>query len=411
MAAMWVQRIAGGALAIGLLAAPPVAAGVGDTSLAACPAFAWSPPADGGISVSDPAGLDAALAQAQEGGVILLDGGNYGRFSLTGFNPSGEVTIGAADPGDPPVFSGMTIEKSSGIRLAGLTFRIDGTKPFQLDKLDAGLRIRNSRAITVLGSLFTGHIEPPRAVYAIRDVTRETVGSIDFGGLGRGEGLDARGSETIAVLGSTFADLTVGSDLNRIRGAKFIGNTFTGISVDSTDWGGITDLLFEGNLITNNTVPRGLKHADLMQFRFSTSRNVDIRGNVLISARPATHGIYFGGSVFGNYRYDNISITDNLVLVPGRLALAVEHGDGLTITGNRVLSNRDVRGGSAATILVEESSTDVKVANNVANAMGASGRGWVDRPMPGDWVWESNRRVRGPDKPPEIAQAPGCLGK
>jgi hypothetical protein len=406
------RRIAGRLFLVLFLAAPAAGAAASEpTRLAAaaeCPAFAWSPPAEGAIAVVGPAELDGALARARAGGTILLAGGDYGRHEIAGYNPSGTVTIGAADPDDPPVLNGLVIEHSSGLVLAGLAFRIDGSKPFSVSKPDAGLRIRDSSRISVQGAFFTGYVEAPGAVYVVRDVTRGTKAPIDFSGLGRGMGMNVNHSDHIEVLGSTFADLTVGTNFNNSSNLRFAGNSFTGISVDSTDWGGITGLMFEGNLIADNRVPRGMKHADLMQFRFSTSRDVTIRDNLLISAVPASHGIYFGnGPKERDHRYEDIAVTDNQLYVSGRLALSVSGSDGVTITGNSVLANRDAGGGPAA-ILVGESSTGVTVTGNVANFVGAWGQNWSDRPKPPDWGMTDNRILRGPVPPPAIGQAPGC---
>jgi hypothetical protein len=398
-----------GSLALlAVLDAPRVSAS--ESPVAACPAHAWSPPAAGGLPVSGAAGLDGALARTLHGGTILLAGGDYGKFELAGYNPSGAVTIGAADPRDPPVFDSLMIGHSSNLTLAGLKFQVDGSKAFSIDDLDPALRILDSSGITILGSFFTGFTEPPGSVYPVWDFLKDKTYSVDFSGLGRGKGLDVRRSDRIEVLGSTFADLTVGSDVNRVRDARFVGNTYTGISVDSTDWGGIDGLLFQGNLIANNPVPRGVRHADLMQFRFSASKDVTIEDNVLVSARAISHGIYLGGSVFDNYRYDNIVIRNNVLLASQRLALAVERADGLTITGNTVLANRAARGGPAA-ILVEETSTGVTISGNTANIIGAAGRpNWIDGVAPKDWSLDGNRILRGGADAPALGRAPGCKG-
>ena len=202
----------------------------------------------------------------------------------------------------------------------------------------------------------------------------------------------------------------MGSNFNGVRGTRFLGNTYTGISLDSSTWGGITDLLFQGNLLTDNTVPQGMKHADLMQFRFSTSRNVTIDGNVMISMRPISHGIYLGGSYMDDYRYDHVVISNNLVLASQRLALSVERVDGLTIVGNKVLSNR-AAGRAPATLLVEQSSTDVKIANNLANIIAAAGPGWKTVAFPRGWSRGGSQTVTGAMKPPAVDGAPGCRVK
>ncbi len=341
---------------------------------------------------------------------ILLAGGNYGKADLTGFNPPDRVTIGGADPDDPPVFNKITVLQSSNLTLAGIRFLIDGTKAFAIPDLDSGLEIKQSSRITVLNSMFVGYIEPAGTLYAIKDGMRGTEKTIDFGGLGRGIGIAAISSDEINVQRSTFSDLTVGTDFNCTTNVNFIGNTYSGISLDASDWGGINNMLFEGNLLHETKVPRGLKHADLMQFRFSTSNNVRINNNLMISDSPVSHGIYFGGAYSSDYRYSKIEIANNTILASQRLALAVQHGDGVLITGNTVLSNSE-KGRSPAAILVENSSTDVTVSHNRANSISAASESdWADAPTPGHWAWTDNRLISSAGIPPAIAQAAGCRG-
>ncbi|MFO1142463.1 MAG: right-handed parallel beta-helix repeat-containing protein [Amaricoccus sp.] len=377
----------------------------------ACAALAWSPPADG-LAASNAAELRRRLDEARGGGTILLAGGDYGRFELSGYQPSGDVVIAAADPDSPPEFSHLGIDHSSRLTLAGIRVRIDvdSGKPLRVGDLDAGMTISGSRGVVIRNVHIIGKAEPAGTRHRVADSMRGTRRMIDFSGLGRGLGLRVDDSSGIRVEGSTFSDLTVGTNFNRVADVRFIGNTYSRISVDSSDWSGIDGLLFRGNLITDNDVPRGMKHADLMQFRQSTSRDVTIDNNVLISASPISHGIYFGSSRAGNFRFVNIVITNNLVLASQRLALAVEHADGLTIAGNRVLSNR-AAGRSPAAILVEESSTNVRVTKNTANVISASVRGFTkNRPAPPDWVWTPNKQVAGGARPPDPARAPACSG-
>lgn len=391
----------------------PAAAAPSGAALRQCPALAWSPPAEGGIAVAGAAGLDDALAAAKGGGTLLLAGGAYGSYRLSGYNPSATVTIAAADPADPPVFGNLTIDRSSDLTLAGLTLRIgDGGSygAFNADDMPRAMRILDSRRIKVLGSLFVGAPEPPGSVHPARDFMHDRTVPVDFSGLGRGRGIDAVRSADIEVLGSTFADLSIGTDFVNVRNARFVGNTYTGISVDSTDWGGIDGLLFSGNLIENNRVPKGLKHTDLMQFRFSTSRDIVIRNNVLISRWPDTHGIYLGGATFDNYRYSNVTIANNLLLASQLLALSVQRADGLLISGNKVVSNA-AAGRKPAAILVEESSTGVQVTGNVANLIGAADIRWRDRPVPGAWDMRGNQIAHGGAAPPATPRAPGCNGR
>ena len=322
-------------------------------------------------------------------------------------SPSAHVVIGGADLHNPPVFNKITLAQSSKITLAHIKFVNDGTKAFKITDLDSGLVIKGSRNITVLDSMFTGYIEQPGTYYVIRDGMRDTEKRVDFSGLGRGVGVTAIRSDEINIQNSTFSNLTVGTNFNHVSNVHFVGNTYSNISLDASDWGGINNMLFEGNLLYNTKVPRGMKHADLMQFRFSSSNNIKIANNLFISNSPISHGIYFGGAYSGNYRYNKIVITNNIILASQRLALAVQHGDGVVIDGNTVLSNM-AAGDNPAAILVELSSTAVNVSNNRSNLISAAKSNWTHAPRPVEWVWANNDPVSDAAHPPATAQPPGC---
>ena len=187
--------------------------------------------------------------------------------------------------------------------------------------------------------MFTGYIEPAGTFFTVRDGMRRTEKEIDFSGLGRGSGMTAVRCEGIDVLGSTFSNLTVGSDFQQLRQYPVLEQYLHRHFGRQHRLGWDQQFAVSGNLLTDNAVPRGMKHADFMQFRFSASKDITISDNVMISGKPVSHGIYFGGGIMGDYRYDNIVISNNLVLASQRLAVSVEHGDGVTIVNNKVLTN------------------------------------------------------------------------
>lgn len=96
------------------------------------------------ITVSDAAGLLAALQDAQAGDEISLSGGDYGKLLLkptATMNvdfPEG-VVIKSADPEDPAVFTGLDLRDVSNLRFEGVTFDYHYTsgdpvwlRPFQV---------------------------------------------------------------------------------------------------------------------------------------------------------------------------------------------------------------------------------------------------------------------------------------
>ena len=107
------------------------------------------------LNVSSLTELYSALSKAQGGETILLQGGNYGTFSLKTANrfnldfPS-NVTIKSADAGNPAVFSKLDLRDTSNLTMDGVTFDYQyapghpiSIKPFFLTGCE-NITIRNS---------------------------------------------------------------------------------------------------------------------------------------------------------------------------------------------------------------------------------------------------------------------------
>ena len=95
----------------------------------------------------------AALKAARGGETIALAPGRYGALSLVSLTFATPVTITAADPGQRPVIEGISIDKSSQIRLDRLILKrplAAGEEGKQEWKYSI-LKVMHSRAITVTG--------------------------------------------------------------------------------------------------------------------------------------------------------------------------------------------------------------------------------------------------------------------
>ena len=82
------------------------------------------------ITVSTAAELGDALAKATGGETILLEGGDYGLLRMGNYSPiagkyASTVTIGAADPGNPPSFSKLFLSGVENVTLDGVVFDYD----------------------------------------------------------------------------------------------------------------------------------------------------------------------------------------------------------------------------------------------------------------------------------------------
>lgn len=347
-----------------------------------------------------------AVQSAKGGDVIKLAPGKYGRLDLSGRKFPSNVTIESANAKQPAEFVTLTMLNVSNITLRGLKFQYDGRRAYKPSDLEPAVLIKNANNINVLNSSFRGFIEPKGTRYKVNDGARGTSKIIDFSGLGRGGGVFAISSSNIRVQGNSFDKMTQAGNFNYDTNLVVADNVFSGIVLDVTDFGGVNNLLYEGNLIKDTEVPAGMKHADLLQFRFSSTNNVVIRNNVMISDQVSTHGIYLGGGLVGNYRYKNVLIENNKIYGLSRLALAVMRTDGLTIRNNTVYCSKT--GSSPAAILVEESSTNVKVTNNKSNVLASTSINWTGKPRPSKWGWTGNDTGTKCVPAPKVTQAPGC---
>lgn len=363
-------------------------------------------PAGRNVSVSGPQAFMKAVQSAKGGDVIKLAPGKYGRQNLSNRKFPLNVTVQSANPNQPAEFVTITLENAANITLNNLKFQNDGKVPHSMTKPEPAVFIRNARNINVMNSSFRGFIEPKGTRHAVNDGARGTSKIIDFSGLGRGGGVWAISSDNVRIQGNNFSKLTQIGNFNYDKNLVIAGNVFSGAVVDVTDFGGVDNLLYEGNLIKDTEVPAGMKHADLLQFRFSSSNNVVIRNNIMISDQVSTHGIYLGGGLAGNYRYKDVLIENNKIYGLSRLALAVMRTDGLTIRNNTVYCSKT--GSSPAAILVEESSTNVKVTNNNSNTLLATGINWTSKPRPSKWGWTGNDTGTKCVPAPKVTQAPGC---
>ena len=110
-----------------------------------------------GITVSTAAELHAALASAAPGTTILVAPGDYGSLSLApgwGFNFTGDVTIAAADPNNPPLFSHIYMRDVSNVTLSGLDVQMIA-QPDSV-KWDSAILMENSHNITIDTVKLTG---------------------------------------------------------------------------------------------------------------------------------------------------------------------------------------------------------------------------------------------------------------
>ena len=356
------------------------------------------------LTVSTLAQLYSALATASSGQTILLEGGNYGDLYLgsgSGFDitfPT-NVTIKSASATNPAVFSSANVIGAANLTFDGISF--DYT-------FEAGDRVStapfifsNSNNITIRNSTFDGD-------------NASGLSSMD-NGYGAGIGLVMRYNTGVVIENNEISGFWKGLTITGSDQIVVAKNELSGLRSDGMGFSDVDGVVIEGNYIHDfREAPDSLDHPDMIQFitRGTTSPSTDItiRGNILdIGAGSSTQGIFMGneavrgGAGTGMY-YQNVVITDN-VLVNARLnGIAIGEANGLTISNNSVLHADGglVDGLDAKVeiprIRISSISTDVTIINNATSTV----TGWSSQ---GDWTVGNNAFIQDQDP-----NAPGYYG-
>lgn len=357
------------------------------------------------LTVSNLSDLYATLAQAKGGETIQLAGGDYGRLALTsksGFNITfpDNVTIISADPGNPAVFSGLSVVGAENLTFENIifdyTFR-EGhphwTKPFS---------ISGSSNITVRNSTFDGDLA--RGVSDIDD------------GYGWGYGLGLGGGTNVIIENNEFFNfhraLVTGGGIDYV----IRGNDIHHIRSDGMNFVKMSNVLIEGNYLHDFTrAPGSGDHADMIQFWTNGSTQpsvgITIRDNALMAgAGDSTQSIFMRNDMVDRglagreMFYQDVLIENNVIYNGHVHGITVGESNGLVISNNSVLHSDggNVDGAASSVeipkINVAGLSTNVTIANNITAAV----NGWAAQT---DWTVTDNTVVQ--DQNPN---APGHYG-
>ena len=338
------------------------------------------------LHVTDMPGLQAALASAQGGEIILLAAGDYGNLDLMAQTPfditfPSVVTIASADPTRPARFSGLDLRGVANLTFDGIlfdyTYRIGDkltTRPFQIWK--------DSNAITIRNSVFDG------------DVATEL--SPESDGYGTGFGLAVRGSSNITVENNEifgfYRGLTVGWGTDVIVRS----NDIHSIRMDGMNFSQGTNILIEDNYIHDfRRSPSRRDHADMIQFWTNgtkkPSTNITIRGNVLMSGDGgSTQSIFMRNDMVDRglageeFFYRNIVIEENVIVNGHTNAIKLGEADGVIIRANTVLRNPLAAAGEGRQmtvrvpkITVATASRNVLIEDNMAATYPLARSGWI----------------------------------
>ena len=267
----------------------------------------------------------------------------------------------------------------------------DGGKPFVVNQSDD---------ITIRNALFDGQTQS--------------------GGYGNAHGIWVVRSDHFTLENSELRDFKVASYFHDQSDLVVRNNSITNISGDAMIVGGVHGAVIENNTIDLN-VPQGTKHTDGIQFWNTTINNpmsdVEVRGNVIHTNGPASHGIYAQNGLAltmgSEAAFKNFLIENNTVISAQMSGIAVGETRGLTIRDNILLQDTDFEStsvGRTPVIRVSENSTDVSITGNTTHkapvASGGSATNWLPtKSIPSGWIISNNKIVpigtREPTEPHE----------
>jgi hypothetical protein len=242
------------------------------------------------IIVNSTAGLLAALKGAKNGDVILMEQGTYSSVRMSGLNFA-DVTIQSKDPAKPAVFTDLYITGSSGLNFKNVEFFVDPNK------------------------ILYSH-----QVYGSKDIHFDNInvhGTLNGTPHGDKNGLMIRKSSDVSVTNSEFHELHFGISFLDSDHVLIANNKFHDIRTDGVRGGGTSDIKILNNSFTD-FYPMAGDHGDAIQFwttnTTTAARNIEVSGNVYTRGNGGiVQGIFFRDQV-GTLPYENVSITNNLVV-------------------------------------------------------------------------------------------------
>ena len=273
------------------------------------------------------------LSDQDGGGTILMEGGEYGSFTLSS-NTDGEqpVVIKSADPSDPAQFTSFWLRYANEIRFENVYVNSTDTG------VEGGqdLYIKDSTGIQFVDSVF---------IYDGDNALKDAGAKAD-------NGINIRDSDDILFEGNYLQGYFHALQVTNVTGTDIVGNEFTDIQGDGFRGGGLKDVTIADNYMHDfYGVNQHVTHSDLIQIwgtnAYIPTENLTITGNTLITSDASSQSIFirneeFGaeGDPTGGY-FQNITITDNLIYNGHLHGIRVDDAQNVTVDGNTVLWNPD----------------------------------------------------------------------
>jgi hypothetical protein len=291
-----------------------------------------------------PATFSSILDAAAAGDVIYLNSGNYGAVSISNKKYSQFLTIKAGS-GQTPVLSSLTVNSVSRMVFAGLTVNGNGVR----SKSPGGILVNLASSNNVV---FEDNIvESTSGTFPWKaETTNETL--LDAS-IAPSDGVSASQDYCVALnsnqIKNVFNGIYVGGDQVGTDGQNYMvaDNTIDHFAGDGID-NSVTNIVIEGNHITNGLDICGSQciHNDGIQgWNWEdklgiTNKNVVIDSNYIqsqtVTNLPLAVALQ-GIDIFDGF-WENVSITNNVVLVSSNTGISIAGVNGLHIINNSVMN-------------------------------------------------------------------------
>ncbi len=313
------------------------------------------------IIVSNSAELAAALNTASGGDTILLQGGNYGDFTISNENYNSEVIIKSADSSDPAVFRTVTFKDSSNITFDSV--EVDFTPNVNTTGAESAVWIQESSDISFKNSTLSGE--------EVSGALASAIGAREGYPIGRG--ITVLNSEDVALENNDISLFHRGIVPAGVDGLDIIGNEIYDLRTSPITGGDVRNVNIDDNYF-HSSKPWALggsgDHGDYIHLwivddQDETSGNISITNNYFAEGNgESLFGIFLQNGGSGDPGFANVLIDGNIISSHGQPGIKVNNADGVSITNNSLIQNG---GGEkdGAYIDVGGTSTNVEVGNNI----------------------------------------------
>ena len=353
------------------------------------------------IPAASPAELISVLQTVTGGETIRLSGGNYGVLSLThgtgitlGFIET--VTLSAADPAHPPVFSGMVLHDVTNLSFEDVSFKY--THIPDRPVFEKPFRLIGALDICFNRCLFDGDMAP-------QEPTQHAQGGLGKTKIGYpvGFGLDITRSVGITLEDCTIRRFLRGLLVQDSDDITLSGNDLYGIRMEAMAFAAVQGVVIEHNQIHDIIRPsQEARIGEMIHFwtncTIRPSTNIVIRNNTLdVCAGLHSRSIVLRNDIVQTGFADEemffraIRIEDNLIANGHANGIVVGETAGLTICNNTVLRADGADGFIAVPqIHVAPAATGVTIRQNACAAIsGHEGQA--------DWQVEHNVIIQDRD--------------